>query len=964
MGNAFAQPPAPNIVLIFTDDQQFNALAANGNSILRTPTMDHIAAQGVRFTQARAALPVCSPSRATILTGQFNNTNGVEDLGNNINAASPKLGLELKKAGYTTGVTGKWHLGKESNETAMGFDYYATFDSNGSYYHRKFDVNGNIIHLPRQLDPNSIHIDIYSADRASEFIDLANSQSQPFFLWHNTQTPHLNGALKWNALQKNLDRYDADDFFDLGNNVNNLPGNWNDDLDNKPPYYQIIRNYTKAQQDYGYSDPNSLAQHIGEYYAVITELNDMLKPVMDKLENTPDPRNPGHNLIDNTYVFFMSDNGWLMGDHAMTSKSLPFDQSSRVPMMVMGPNVDRGRVDDRQVSNVDIAPTILDIAGAAVPDSMQGRSLMGMFGDNGSGAGVRNTNIVEIWKSTFAGNKPILAGYDGRYEVFYTYDIQSDELPSFVEIYDTRNDPWELNNLAETIGENSPAYRAIREIQGDIQTHRVKNLGIASHATKTVDTGETFALVNLALTPEVTSETTSPRVVAANVDARNGSRVEGKGVILGNFFARSGAEVSIGETTTTLKSAAAVVDFNDLKLGPLAGQTGGTGWAGDTLADNSDIGGTIDVVAQDLVAPSSTNYGLGQAEKKQHAQRLTEGASTVRYNLKTNMGGVIWFSFLAKVDENGGRAGINIDGHGGFSDNRLLLCDQGTVLDFFVQGSPSDLNDFTPSTATINETQLIVGRLTLSTGDDLLEWWVNPDVSLGEPGLSSSSDMAYKLNDRDFDEDDGSPGIQQWSIHLYSGGHIDNFVISNESDGFEDVTTSLTFTEKSSSATSMLSPAYLRVSGDYLHEPGATLRIDLANKTDNEQLIVDGQLKIQGGTLEVTLVDGFIPEQGQLFDLLEFTNLIGSFDTLKLPSLPNGLTWDRSMLLVTGELQVVAEDADFNNDGGVDGLDFLIWQRGVGSTDQSDNSKGDANLDGVVDSDDLKIWKHQRSNSD
>lgn len=472
----------PNIVLIFTDDQQFNALGANGNSILLSPTMDRFADQGVRFTQARAALPVCSPSRATILTGQYNNTNGVENLGQSINVSSPKLGVELRKAGYTTGVTGKWHLGRRSQQTAMGFDYYATFNSNGSYYRRKYDVNGTSVNLPSESDPNSIHVDLFAANRASEFIDEANAQSEPFFLWHNTQTPHLDGSLQWNALPENHAKYDPTGFFDPDRGVNRLPGNWDDDLEDKPPYYKMIRNYTKAQNDYGYRDPDKLARHTSEYYAVITELSDMLTPLIDKLNNTPDPRNPGHMIIDNTYVIYMSDNGWLMGDHAMTSKSLPFDQSVRVPLMVTGPGVDAGRTDDRQVSNVDIAPTILELAGAAIPASMQGKSFVRLLSDGGIGGGIRKTNIVEIWEETFAGNKPILAGYDGRYEVFYTYDTEGDEEPSHVEVYDTQVDPWELDNLAEKLGRNAGASQAFARIHTDIQSHRVNILGVNSHA--------------------------------------------------------------------------------------------------------------------------------------------------------------------------------------------------------------------------------------------------------------------------------------------------------------------------------------------------------------------------------------------------------------------------------------------------------------------------------------------------
>ena len=314
---------------------------------------------------------------------------------------------------------------------------------------------------------------------------------------------------------------------------------------------------------------------------------------------------------------------------------------------------------------------------------------------------------------------------------------------------------------------------------------------------------------------------------------------------------------------------------------------------------------------------------------------------------KPDMNGIIWFSFLAQVDDNesssGGRAGINIDGHTGFSDNRFLLREQGNSLDFFVQGSPNKLADFTPSTNSINDTQLVVGKLTLATGNDALEWWVNPDVSLGESGLGISSDMSYSLTDRDFDEDDGTPGIQQWSFHLYSGGHIDNFVVSNQEDGFLDVTTLLTTEGGSVQVFDMLSPAYLQVSGDYVHEIGATLELDMFDTSNFDRFIVDGHMNLQGGGLSIQLGEGFEPQLGDIFEILEFASVSGNFDDVILPVLPSGLVWDKSNLLVTGELAVTQENADFDGDGDVDGADFLRWQRGFGLMNQLDNSNGDAN---------------------
>ena len=475
-----AAAPRPNLVLIFTDDQQQRALGAGGNAMIVTPTMDWIAQRGVLFTQARAALPVCSPSRAAIVTGQFASANGVEDLGDELNPESPRLAVELRRAGYATAVVGKWHLGRELDQADLGFEYFATYHANGDYYRRYRDFSDSGV--PKK--PEHQHIDAYASDRSCEFIDSSLDRGKPFFLWHCTQTPHLNGDLKWDARPESRARYSASDFYEPGAGVNRLPGNWNDSLDGKPAYYKGIRNRTLAQKDrrYRYGDPERLAQHTSEYYAVITELDQMLKPLLDKLRSTPDPRNGGRPLLENTYVFFMADNGWLMGDHGMTSKSLPFDQSARVPFAVLGPGVDVGRVDDRQVSNLDLAPTLLDLAGAEAPGAMHGESIQSMLSDDGLGPPVRRISVVEIWESTFARNKPLLAAYDGRFELIYTYDDEPAATPSFVEAYDLQSDPWELDNLTTSPIAEQAVSDALLGLHKELQAHRNTVLGLPAHA--------------------------------------------------------------------------------------------------------------------------------------------------------------------------------------------------------------------------------------------------------------------------------------------------------------------------------------------------------------------------------------------------------------------------------------------------------------------------------------------------
>ena len=280
-----------------------------------------------------------------------------------------------------------------------------------------------------------------------------------------------------------------------------------------------------------------------------------------------------------------------------------------------------------------------------------------------------------------------------------------------------------------------------------------------------------------------------------------------------------------------------------------------------------------------------------------------------------------------------GRAGVNIDGHGtgggGYTDNRFLIRRvNATELDTFVQDS--NLADFTPSDP--NAAFLVVGKLEMQSGSDVLEWWINPDVSQGIAGLGTSADASYVRTTQDFDGDDGSDGLQQWSIHLYQGGEIDNLIISNRTTGFQDVT---------GVASTILDPSTFTVDGDFTMLAGSTLEMEIFNPTLFDDVVVGGDFTA-GGTLDVDLAAG-APTLGlgDSFDLFDFdpnSTVSGSFATLDLPSLTAGLVWDTSNLLTTGEITVATPGipGDFNGDGRVDGLDFLAWQRDTSLGDLSD----------------------------
>lgn len=408
----------PNFIVIFTDDQRHDAVGFAGNELIHTPNLDALAERGVRFSNAFVALSICSPSRAALLTGRYGSENGVVTLAGELDEDERTIPQYLKEAGYRTAHVGKWHL--DQPPEALGFDFAPYFVSNGTYYNRTVFEEG------RKTTAEGF-IEDYSARQAVRFLEGAARSGEPFLLMLNTQLPHLDGELEWNATEHSLARYDARDM--------PVPVTWNDDLSGKPPYLREARNRQQALT-YGYDDPARIRQHKKEYYAVITDMDAALGRVLEAVDRL--------DLRGNTYLLFMSDNGWFVGEHGFTSKVLPYEASIRVPLAIAGPGLDPG-VEARFALNVDIAPTLLELAGVPVPERMHGRSLVPLL--RGEPVEWRHRFLYEAPRSEL-GSWPLFAVRDERFKYVRTYDLNDPERVAFEELYDLRSDPHEMRNLA------------------------------------------------------------------------------------------------------------------------------------------------------------------------------------------------------------------------------------------------------------------------------------------------------------------------------------------------------------------------------------------------------------------------------------------------------------------------------------------------------------------------------------
>ena len=422
---AHAAAPRPNFLVILTDDQRADAFGAAGNPHVRTPHLDRLAARGVRFTQSFVATSICSPSRAAHLTGRYGSGNGVMDLQQTRLKPGEKTWAQaLQAAGYRTSMVGKWHL--TNTPQSLGFDEATFFHSNGAYYRRKVNERGKVVEVPG-------HLEDYTAEQAVRFLHEAADDKTPFSLWLCTQLPHLDDRFRWNAKPETLRLFDAARL--------PVPAAWPDDLAGKPPYLKEARHHTRAVEEYGYDRRENVQAHLRDYYATIADMDTALGRVFAALDD--------HKLRDNTYIVFSSDNGWLLGEHKMTSKVLAYEESMRVPMLIVGPGIEP-RVDDRLVLNVDIAPTLLDLAGLAVPENLHGRSLAPLLRktDGDDRGPWRDAVLYEAIKPEL-GSWPLLAVRTQRWKYIRTFEAKSQlDKIAFEELYDLKTDPGEMQNLA------------------------------------------------------------------------------------------------------------------------------------------------------------------------------------------------------------------------------------------------------------------------------------------------------------------------------------------------------------------------------------------------------------------------------------------------------------------------------------------------------------------------------------
>ncbi len=435
----------PNIILVVVDDLRWDEFGAGGHPYLKTPNVDRLAREGVSFSQAFHATPLCSPNRACLLTGQYTARHCIYNNEDRslLSRLLPTFPQELQRSGYTTGLVGKWHMGNDPSPRP-GFNYWVSFPGQGKIVDPHVYENG-------RLGKVSGYITDLLTDRALGFIRSQRGTERPYFLYLAHKAVHPD------AIQRN------DGSLDLVYGTHYIPaerhrGRYKDEI---YPRSKIVK--TAAEGALGSTMVKRFLER-KESEAVVREFGDTLDPGMseqsirDRAEMMLSvDEGLGHILaeleetreIDNTVIMFTSDNGFFFGEHGLSvERRLPYEESIRMPLLIRyPPSVEPATSVNALVSSIDVAPTLLQLASAKIGPHVQGTSFAPLLERKGSNVAQRPHVLIEHYSD----DRPMPWVLDADYRAIRTHRhkfIHWVQHPEFDELYDLSADSREERNIA------------------------------------------------------------------------------------------------------------------------------------------------------------------------------------------------------------------------------------------------------------------------------------------------------------------------------------------------------------------------------------------------------------------------------------------------------------------------------------------------------------------------------------
>jgi arylsulfatase A-like enzyme len=476
--SAGGEATRPNILWIMSDDHAATAVGAYGGRLAPlnpTPRIDQLAREGVRLTNAFCTNSICTPARATLLTGQYSHINGVRTLNGPLPVERQTLPRLIKGAGYLTAMIGKWHL----HEEPASFDYYSVLPGQGWYANPVF-LQKDKGTWPKNEFRFQGGYDNKNSEDAVADLSLAwlkqRDKSKPFFLMTHFKAPHDNF--------ENAERYDFlydDATIPEPASLRAVP-NHGSEATKGTGTSVGKRNTRRNMGQHMFVDPKlgdaeyqrvTYQRYIKKYLRCVKGVDDNVGRLIDHLAQTGE--------LDNTVIFYTSDQGFMLGEHDYIDKRWMYEESLRVPFIVRYPKtIKPGSTSDAIVNNVDFAETLLDFAGATATAEMQGRSARPVL-EGRTPADWPNASYYRYWMHMTHHDNPAHYGIRTKdYKLIFFYGLPLDATGALKnkttpgwELYDLRKDPDELRNVygetgyAKTVADLKADLLRLKERVGD-----------------------------------------------------------------------------------------------------------------------------------------------------------------------------------------------------------------------------------------------------------------------------------------------------------------------------------------------------------------------------------------------------------------------------------------------------------------------------------------------------------------
>jgi N-acetylglucosamine-6-sulfatase len=415
----------PNIVFILIDDLRYDTFGHMEHPFIQTPHIDKLAQGGMRFTNAFVTTSLCSPSRASFLTGRYMHNHKVVDNSSLMDKNTQTFPQLLQQADYKTAFIGKWHMGGSSDAARPGFHHWVSFRGQGTYKSdgQRLNVNGAQIARTKYMTDEL-------TDYATQWLS-EQTADQPFMLYLSHKGVH--GL--YDPAPRHRDEYRTA--------VYSPPSTLADTTENKagkPMWVQDQRNsWHGVEYPYHGRAKQSLDEMYRHYCEMILSVDDSVGRVMETLKTA--------DISRDTLVLFTSDGGHLWGEHGLIDKRCAYEESIRIPLLAYWPSqIKPNSLCEALVANIDIAPTVLEVAELDIPTSIDGHSLLSLLENENNSDWQRDSLLYEYyWEPAFPQTPTTFALRNQQYKLIQYHGLWDTD-----ELYNISTDPRETNNLIES----------------------------------------------------------------------------------------------------------------------------------------------------------------------------------------------------------------------------------------------------------------------------------------------------------------------------------------------------------------------------------------------------------------------------------------------------------------------------------------------------------------------------------